>query len=170
MNSTIVDELSDDLVGGLALGGLLGIGVGVIAVFVITWYVFQVVAYWKIFNKFGEPGWKAIIPVYNVYVLYKATWSVKMFVVSIILAALTGLRTVGVGTAVEAVFPMIASIAAFALALLDSICKYYLAKAFGRGTGFAVGLLLMGPIFKLILGFGSSEYIGNTTALKAGSN
>lgn len=168
MKLTIVDGLSDDLVGGLALGGLLGTGVGVLAVLVITWYVFQAAAYWKIFNKFGEPGWKAIIPVYNVYVLYKATWSVKMFVVSIILAALTGLKTVGAGTAVEAVFPMIASIATLALALLDSVWKYYLAKSFGRGTGFAVGLILMGPIFKLILGFGSSEYIGNTTTLKAG--
>lgn len=33
-----------------------------------------------------------------------------------------------------------------------------LAKVFGKGVGFGVGLLLLGPIFYMILGFGSARY------------
>jgi hypothetical protein len=35
-----------------------------------------------------------------------------------------------------------------------------LAKCFGKGTGFGIGLVFLAPIFKLILGFGGSKYIG----------
>ena len=38
-----------------------------------------------------------------------------------------------------------------------------LSKSFGHGAGFTVGLVFLNPIFKLILGFGSSQYVGNTT-------
>ena len=34
------------------------------------------------------------------------------------------------------------------------------AKAFGKGTGFALGLLFLSPIFIPILGFGNAQYIG----------
>ena len=32
------------------------------------------------------------------------------------------------------------------------------AKVFGKGTGFALGLIFLGPIFWMILGFGSADY------------
>ena len=35
-----------------------------------------------------------------------------------------------------------------------------LAKVFGRGTGFAIGLIFLTPIFALILGFGDATYKG----------
>ena len=35
------------------------------------------------------------------------------------------------------------------------------AKAFGKGTGFGVFLFLLGPIARLVLGFGSAQYQGN---------
>ena len=35
-----------------------------------------------------------------------------------------------------------------------------LAKSFGKETGFAIGLILLPPIFLLMLGFGSAEYQG----------
>ena len=34
-------------------------------------------------------------------------------------------------------------------------------KAFGHGAGFTLGLIFLNPIFLLILGFGSSQYMGN---------
>ena len=37
-----------------------------------------------------------------------------------------------------------------------------LAKAFGKGTGFGVCLILFGPIARIVLGFGSARYIVNT--------
>jgi len=36
--------------------------------------VLAIIALWKIFEKAGEPGWAAIIPFYNLYVLFKITW------------------------------------------------------------------------------------------------
>jgi len=41
-----------------------------------------------------------------------------------------------------------------------------LAKVFGRGAGFAAGLILLHPIFILILGFGNAKYM-DAAALKA---
>ena len=35
-----------------------------------------------------------------------------------------------------------------------------MAKAYGKGTGFAIGLILLPNLFQLILAFGSSEYVG----------
>lgn len=134
----------------------------------IVWYVFQVIANWKIFNKYGEPGWKAIIPIYNTYIRYKATWNVKMFLVNIVLAVLAGLQTLGVDTAAAGhtvtVPSTIAGIASVGLVVLDIMGKNKLSKAFGHGNGFTVGLFFLDPIFKLILGFGSSKYLGNPTA------
>ena len=58
----------------------LALGMGlVLIVFALAWYILQVVAYWKIFTKAGEAGWKSIIPVYNTYTPYKMTWSASMF-------------------------------------------------------------------------------------------
>ena len=36
-----------------------------------------------------------------------------------------------------------------------------LAKVFGKGTGFALGLVFLAPIFIMILGFGDAQYIGD---------
>jgi hypothetical protein len=38
------------------------------------------------------------------------------------------------------------------------------AKSFGKGTGFGIGLLLLPFIFFLILGFGSAQYQGPAAA------
>jgi hypothetical protein len=39
-----------------------------------------------------------------------------------------------------------------------------LAKAFGKGTGFALGLVFLGFIFFPILGFGDAQYAGTAVA------
>lgn len=38
------------------------------------------------------------------------------------------------------------------------------AKSFGKGTGFALGLIFLAPIFWLILGFGDARYVGPAAA------
>ena len=35
-----------------------------------------------------------------------------------------------------------------------------LAKVFGKGAGYAIGLILLGPIFVAVLAFGPAEYVG----------
>ncbi len=39
-----------------------------------------------------------------------------------------------------------------------------LAKSFGKGVGFAIGLILLSPIFIIILGFGDARYQGPAAA------
>ena len=48
--------------------------------------------------------------------------------------------------------------------IYDIIFSIRLAKAFGKGTGFSIGLLFLPNIFSLILGFGSAEYLGSQKA------
>ena len=45
-------------------------------------------------------------------------------------------------------------------AIISIMYSVKLARAFGRGTGFAIGLIFLPPIFMLILGFGDDRYYG----------
>ena len=96
--------------------------------------VVGIIALWKIFQKAGEPGWAAVIPFYNAYVLFKITW--------------------GNGWKFLLLLIPIANI------VIGIITMVKLAKAFGKSNGFAVGLVLLSTIFMLILAFGDSQYLG----------
>jgi hypothetical protein len=96
--------------------------------------VIGIIAGWKIFTKAGQPGWAVLIPIYNAIVLMRVIgrpwWWIFGFIVPIL--------NIVVGIVVS----------------LD------LARSFGRGTGFGIGLWLLPFIFGLILGFGSDTYRG----------
>ncbi len=142
---------------GTAIGGVVG---GAL-VLVLVWYVIRVIAGWKIFTKAGEAGWKSIIPLYNVWVEYKLIWNPNMFFVALVLAVLVALGQTVTGNMVIAVLAAVASIG---MLVFNAFACSKLAKAFGRGTGFAVGLFFLEPIFRVILGFGSAQYQGNPSA------
>ena len=55
---------SSDIAAGAAGSSVSGL----VALVVL---VIAIVAYWKVFTKAGEAGWKSIIPIYNVIVLLK---------------------------------------------------------------------------------------------------
>ena len=96
--------------------------------------VLGIVAMWKVFEKAGEPGWAAIIPFYNLYVLFKITWG-------------SGWKFL----------LMLIPIANIVIAIITMV---KLAKAFGKSGGFAVGLIFLSIIFYCILAFDKSEYLG----------
>ena len=131
-------------------------------------WVLYIVAFWKVFTKMGEPGWKCIIPFYNQYVLYKRTWSTKMFwslVISVVLTVVFGVMAVtmtpsGTVIAVDPTLSMLSYVGQFAVAIIEIISLYFLSKSFGHGVGYFIGMVFLMPIFVLILGLGSSEYIG----------
>ena len=54
-----------------AVGGVIGTMAAFIAIFSIAFFILMIIANWKIFKKAGEPGWKSIIPIYNVYIMFK---------------------------------------------------------------------------------------------------
>ena len=128
----------------------------VIIILVIGWYILQVVAYWKIFEKAGEPGWKAIVPFYNTYTQYKFTWNTRAFWIVLIGGIVGGILQ----EATEGIPSLLGTLIVLIVAIFNIISLNKLAKAFGHGVGFTIGLFFLNPIFMLILGFSGDEYIG----------
>lgn len=97
--------------------------------------VFVIASIWKVFVKAGQPGWACIIPFYNLYILLKIAgkpgWWLLLFLIPLV------------------------NIVISILVLID------VAKAFGKGAGFGLGLTFLGFIFYPILGFGDAQYQGN---------
>ncbi len=139
----------------MAYTGLILASLGTIFILVIGWYVLQVVAYWQIFEKAGEPGWKAIIPLYNTYTQYKFTWDTNFFWF-ILFGSIIG----GLLNSFDGMISALGSLILLGVSVVNIIALNKLAKAFGHGTGFTVGLVFLNPIFKLIMGFSGDEYIG----------
>lgn len=105
-----------------------------------------IVAKWKIFEKAGEEGWKSIIPVYNNIVLCQivgvSPWWILIVYCSSILAAV----------------PFIGQILFSAVTIYYSvILNISLARAFKKDDGFAIGLILLQPVFACILAFGKEN-------------
>ena len=48
-------------------------------VLTVIWYILVVAGAWMMFQKAGEAGWKAIIPIYNMYIVYKICWNTSLF-------------------------------------------------------------------------------------------
>lgn len=139
----------------------------VLAVYIIliVYYVFVVIANWRIFTKAGEKGWKTLIPVYNQYTQFKLTWKAYMVIPVVVLGLLAGLAQLD-ALKNNTTIAVIGGLAGTAGTVLWIIGQCKLAKSFNKGGGFALGLVLIPPIFQMILGFGKAEYIGNTTEMK----
>lgn len=140
----------------------------IIAVAMLVWLAIMalaVIALWKIFTKAGEAGWKAIIPVYNLYILYKISWNTKMFFVNIGLIVATLIlycMTIARTTAFFGPPPLllILTILSYLATYILMIMMYHhLSTAFGHGAGFTVGLVMINIVFIMILAFSPSEYV-----------
>lgn len=96
--------------------------------------VIVIAAEWKVYTKAGKPGWAVLIPIYNVIVLLqiigKPWWWLLLMFVP------------------------------FVNFIVMIMAIHSLSKSFGHGIGFTLGLIFLSPIFLLILGFGSSRYVG----------
>ncbi len=114
--------------------GALIAAMGTYWLFMMVILVLAIVALWKIFTKAGEEGWKSIIPIYNTIILLKIVgrpwWWILLFLIPLV------------------------NIVVIIIVYND------LSKSFGHGMGFTLGLLFLNVIFFLILGFGSSRYVG----------
>lgn len=96
--------------------------------------VLVIVAIWIIYKKAGKPGWAAIVPFYNVYVEYEITWGSGWRFLMLLIPIYNII--LGIQTSVK------------------------LAKAFGKGGGFAVGLIFLPYVFLPILAFSGASYLG----------
>lgn len=87
---------------------------------------------WTMFVKAGQPGWAAVIPIYNLYVLFKIAgksfWWLLLLLVPVVNLVVLFLVTMAVAT------------------------------RFGKGFLFGLGMLFLPFVFYPMLGFGSSTY------------
>lgn len=100
----------------------------------IALVVLIVASQWKVYTKAGEPGWACIVPIYNIIVLLKIAKKPMWYFILLLI-------------------PFINIIMIFVVYIA-------IAKNFGKGAGFGVGLALLGFIFFPILAFGDAKYIG----------
>ena len=140
--------------GLLIISSMMVLG-GMYLIFAFVWWILQIIANWNIFTKAGEAGWKSLIPIYGDYVSYKIAWQTSYFWLNFILGIL--LSYVSNANLNESMF---LSLIVIPLTVINIMYCVKLARAFGRGIGFAIGLILLQPIFLLILGFGSDQYYG----------
>ena len=112
-------------------GFFLGLGFFFVLV-ALAVAILMIVSMWKVFEKTGQKGWKSIIPIYNYIIMLriikKPEWLVLFAFVP------------------------------FADFVLVLIIFYNMAKAFGKGVGFAIGMVFLPFIFFPILGLGDSKY------------
>ena len=89
---------------------------------------------WKVFAKAGKPGWAAIVPIYNTIVMIEIAGKPLWWFVLLLIPG------------VNVVFGIILVVA--------------LARNFGKGGGYAAGLILLPFVFFPMLAFGSAQYVG----------
>jgi hypothetical protein len=110
----------------------------------ICWVIYiailllMIVGMWKVFSKAGQPGWAILIPIYNLYVLCKVAGRPGWWLLLMLIP--------------------------FVNFIIAIILDIDIAKNFGKGVGFGIGLLLLPFIFFPILGFGSAQYQGALAA------
>lgn len=110
------------------------LGVLIALLFSVGLYVWASAALAAVFGKLGEPGWKAWVPVYNSFVLFRLggvspLWAIALYV------------------------PLISVVGfVFSIFAIHSI-----SKQFGKGAGFTVLGVLLTPIWSSILGWGRAD-------------
>lgn len=112
----------------------LGAALGLFGLVYLAIVILLIASMWKVFTKAGKPGWAAIVPIYNCIVLLEITGRPLWWIVLMLIP--------------------------FVNIVIALIVMIDLAKSFGKGTGFAMGLFFLGIIFFPILGFGDAVYQG----------
>lgn len=104
----------------------------------LAFVVVIIAGMWKVFEKAGQPGWAAVVPFYNVYILTieiakkEILWFVLWFI------------------------PFVNLVAAV-------IVSIEVAKKFGKSELYGIGLAFLGFVFYPMLGFGDAQYQGAVT-------
>ncbi|MCJ0741358.1 DUF5684 domain-containing protein [Pedobacter montanisoli] len=117
-----------------SLQALLGVWLGFMILFSLAISVITIAGMWKTFTKAGKPGWAALIPIYNVYVMIQIVGKPDIWLLWCLIPCVNIVFTIWL--------------------------QNLLSKSFGKEEGFTLGLILFPFIFYPILGFGSAKYLG----------
>lgn len=142
------------------VGALFG---GMFAALIIFWIVMmiicigfaviKIIGQWKMFNKAGEEGWKAIIPVYNQITLCNIVGITPWWILIVFcLSLLSMIPFLGI------IFSLVEMAAAVYFVIILNVS---VARSYGKSDTFAVGLILLSPVFYFILGISKTdEFVG----------
>ena len=124
----------------------------------LLYYLSLTVAQWKLFEKAGEKGWKALIPFYNMFVSHhligmRHIWFILDLIFWGIEIALELFHAVPFW--VEETFFSVAIIVTLISELLHIMRLCY---CYTKSERFGIGLFVFPPLFSLILAFDKSEY------------
>lgn len=128
---------AEDFFDGMGRGLAVSLGVSAIFIWIISMFIgiITVVALWMLFDKAKENGWAAIIPFYNSYVLFKITWGNGWYFLLMLIPIVN--------------------------IVIHIITMVKLASVYGKGGGWACGLIFLYPIFLCIMAFDKSfQYVG----------
>lgn len=128
----------------------------------LIFLILELVTAWKVFEKYGEAGWKALIPFYNQYVEFGKIWlsavGIIYMAVNCIVSGMSDRHNGFFATLIYIVLGLL-------LFLMRIIFAYKKSLAFGKGMGFTIIYIIAPFIGNLILGFGSARYLGNKTEI-----
>ena len=116
---------------GAAFGGAVFV---IMMLFSFAIALLTIAGVWKAFQKAGQPGWAAIVPIYNLWIMLKVAddpgwWLILMLI-------------------------------PFVNLVIAIVVSIHVAEAFGRSALFGLGLAFIGFVFWPLLGFGDDTYRG----------
>lgn len=155
-------------------GGL----VGTFAIATTIIIILLIIAEWKIFEKAGEKGWKSLIPIYGQYILFKIIgakmWFWAFLAISVVASIMICANPLPIDAnatqaEVEEILNtldwnnyipfIIGTVTTFICSIfMDIFVAVKLAKAFGKGIAYILGLIFFTPIVLMVLGFGKAKY------------
>jgi hypothetical protein len=103
-------------------------------VVVLAFFAAILASWWVVFEKAGEPGWAAVIPIYNLVVELRICGKPEWWVILLFI-------------------PLVNIV-------IGLIMVLELARVFDKGGGFTLGLIFLPFIFLPLLAFGDARYIG----------
>ena len=143
--------------GLIAISSLMLLG-GMYLMIAFAWWLLQIIANWRIFIKAGEDGWKSIIPIYGDYISYKIAWQPAYFWLTLVLGIVSSCLQGTLETNDSLMISMSIVLIKIILAIISIMYSVKLARAFGRGTGFAIGLIfLLASTFYTLSSFSSNQ-------------
>lgn len=109
---------------------------GTMMLFIFAVVALMLAAMWRVNERAGEPGWAVLVPIYNIYVMLKVARMSPWWMLTLII-------------------PVVNIVVSFAM-------SFGIAKRFGKGVGFGLGLAFLPFIFLPLLAWGDAQPVAQT--------
>lgn len=125
-----------------------------LSVLAILIWLLLIAGKWKVYGKLGMPGWYSLVPVYADYKLCERVHrgdGARTFLMAYLIVLICSWVFCWVDT--------LGWMLALAQLVMTIIVLNDMSRAFGKETGYTIGLIIFGFVFWTMLGFGASEPI-----------